>query len=49
MRGEHIPETEEYNISSISYKSKRPFHPKRFLDFFNRIYQVFIVLKVIFG
>ncbi len=34
MRGEHIPETEEYNISSISYKSKRPFHPKRFLDFF---------------
>lgn len=33
MRGEHIPETEEYNISSISFKAKRPFHPKRFLDF----------------
>ena len=33
MRGEHIPETEEYNISSLSFKSKRPFHPKRFLDF----------------
>ena len=25
MRGEHIPETEEYNISSISFKSKKPF------------------------
>lgn len=33
MRGEHIPETEEYNISSLSFKSRRPFHPKRFLDF----------------
>ena len=33
MRGEHIPETEEYNISSISFKSKRPFHPERFLEF----------------
>ena len=33
MRGEHIPETEEYNISSISFKSRRPFHPQRFLDF----------------
>ena len=33
MRGEHIPETDEYNISSISFKSKRPFHPQRFLDF----------------
>jgi G3E family GTPase len=33
LRGDHIPETEEYNISSLSYKSKRPFHPQRFLDF----------------
>ena len=33
MRGEHIPESEEYNISSLNFKSKRPFHPKRFLDF----------------
>lgn len=33
MRGEHIPETEEYNISSISFKSTRPFHPERFLNF----------------
>ena len=44
MRGEHIPETEEYNISSISFKAKRPFHPKRFLDFvqsdLNGIYRI---------
>ncbi len=33
MRGEHIPETEEYNISSLSFKSKKPFHPQRFLEF----------------
>lgn len=33
MRGEHIPETEEYNISSLSFKARRPFHPQRFLDF----------------
>ncbi len=33
MRGEHIPETEEYNISSLNFKAKRPFHPQRFLDF----------------
>ena len=33
LRGEHIPETEEYNISSINLKSSRPFHPERFLNF----------------
>jgi G3E family GTPase len=33
LRGEHIPETEEYNISSISFKSRTPFHPQRFLEF----------------
>lgn len=33
MRGEHIPETEEYGISSLRFASKKPFHPQRFLDF----------------
>ena len=30
---ESIKISEEYNISSISFKSKRPFHPERFLNF----------------
>lgn len=30
---EHTPETEEYGISSLTYKSRLPLHPQRFWDF----------------
>ncbi len=33
LRGEHLPETEEFGISSFVFEARKPFHPQKFYDF----------------
>ncbi len=36
LENEHVPETEEYGINSFVFRSKKPFHPERFLNYLNQ-------------
>lgn len=39
----HIPETEEYGISSFVFRNQRPFHPERFWHYLNHNYPADII------
>ena len=41
MRGEHVPETEEYGIGSFLYSGRRPFHPEKFYHFVHEELETF--------
>ncbi len=43
LEQEHTPETEEYGISSVVFRSRKPFHPQRFWHWLNEDFPVNII------
>ncbi|WP_125720507.1 GTP-binding protein [Flavobacterium ustbae] len=43
LENEHVPETEEYGISSFVFRSKKPFHPQRWYEYLNSGYPETII------
>lgn len=39
----HTPETDEYGISSLVFRNKKPFHPMRFWDYLNNKYPTGVI------
>ena len=39
LRGEHVPESEEYGIAANTWAARRPLHPQRFFDFIHSEWQ----------